>query len=156
VVETTTTTLAAIGPGGPGSESFLGNNWWWLTIMGLTLIALIATIAILQPQRQVGTSRVAGAAAGPAGRHVRRRTYGPRENRVAAPTVGQRVKRTKVAQSMVSRTTQSKPPKPNLFRRMSNWFRDTEVADSMRARSDARRVQQRTTKGKPPKIKRRR
>jgi hypothetical protein len=122
----------------------------------LTLIALIATIAILQPQRQVGTSRVAGAAAGPVGRHVRRRTYGPRENRIAAPTVGQRVKRTMMAQSVVSRTVQTKPPKPGLFRRIGNWFRDTEVADSMRARSDARKVQNRTVKHKPPKIKRRR
>jgi hypothetical protein len=66
------------------------------------------------------------------------------------------VKRTKVAQS-VARTTQTKPPKPSFFRRITNWFRDTEVADSMRARSDARRVQQRGGRRKPPpKIKRRR
>jgi hypothetical protein len=153
VVSSTTTTLAALGPGGPGDDSFLGNNWWWLTIIGLTLIALIATIAILQPQRQIGAARVAGV---PMGRHVRRRTYGPRETRVASPTVAQRVKRTRVAQSVVSRTTQTKPPKPSLFRRMANWFRDTEIADSMRARSDARRVQHRTSRSKPPKIKRRR
>jgi hypothetical protein len=74
---------------------------------------------------------------------------------VASPTIGQRVKRTKVAQSVVSRTAQPKPPKPSFFRRIGNWFRDTEMADSMRARSDARRVQQRTAKRKPPKIKRR-
>ncbi len=71
--------------------------------------------------------------------------------------MGQRVKRTKVAQNMAARTSQPKPPKPSFFRRIGNWFRDTEIADTMRARSDARRVQSRTARGKkPPKIKRRR
>jgi len=60
-----------------------------------------------------------------------------------------------MAQSVVSRTVQTKPPKPGPFRRIGNWFRDTEIADSMRARSDARKVQSRTAKRKPPKIKRR-
>ncbi|MCP4307100.1 MAG: hypothetical protein GY788_19960 [bacterium] len=51
------------------------------------------------------------------------------------------------------RGAQPKPPKPSMFRRMTNWMRDTEIADSMRARSDAKTVKSRAKK-KPPKIKR--
>jgi hypothetical protein len=133
-----------------GGDTFLTNNWWWLTIVGLTLIALIATIGILQPQR-AGVGAGAGALAG--GRHAKKRSFGAREVKPASPTVGQRVKRTKVAQNISMRGAQPKPPKPSMFRRMTNWARDTEIADSMRARSDAKQVKSRTKK-KPPKIKR--
>ncbi|MEA2003014.1 MAG: hypothetical protein U9N84_14155, partial [Actinomycetota bacterium] len=153
----TTTTLAAIVLPPGSDDTFLSNNWWWLTIVGLTLMALIATLAILQPQRQGFGGRVAGGVgAGAAGRHVKRRSFGSREAKPAAPTVGQRVRRTKVAQNITMRGAQPKPPKPSVFRRFSNWIRDTEIADSFRARSEAKQVKSRTTQRKPPKIKRRR
>jgi hypothetical protein len=117
-------------------------------------MALIATIAILQPQRQgFGSRALAGAAARPTGRHVRGRGA---PTRSAGPSVGARVRRSKVAQNITMRSAQPKPPKPSLFRRMSNWIRDTELADTLRARSDAKQVRSRTAKSKPPKIKRRR
>jgi hypothetical protein len=120
-------------------------------------MALIATLAILQPQRQgFGGRVVGGVGARPAGRHVKRRSLGSREVKPATPTVGQRVRRTKVAQNITMRGAQPKPPKPSMFRRLSNWVRDTEIADSFRARSEARQVRERTTQKKPPKIKRRR
>jgi hypothetical protein len=107
---------------------------------------MIATVALLQPQQQgFGNRAVAGAAAG---RQAK--------TRAASPTVGQRVRRTKVAQNITMRGAQPKPPKPSTFRRLTNWVRDTEVADTFRARSDAKQVQSRTKKKKPPKIKRRR
>lgn len=120
--------------------------------MGLALIAMIATIALLQPQAQGANGRAGAAVAG--GRHVRRR--GPAVPKTAAPTVGQRVRRTKVAQNITLRGAQAKPPKPSMFRRMTNRLRDTEIADSFRARSDAKQVKARSTRKKPPKIKKRR
>jgi hypothetical protein len=148
----TTTTLAAVGPPSDGQSSFFGDNWWWLTIVGLALIAMIATIALLQPQLQGAGGRDAPGVAG--GRHVKRRAAAT--PRAPAPTVSQRVRRTKVAQNITMRSSQPKPPKPSMFRRMTNWMRDTEVADTFRARSDAKQVKSRTVKKKPPKIKRRR
>jgi hypothetical protein len=105
---------------------------------------MIATVALLQPQQQgFGNRAVAGAASG---RQAK--------TRAASPTVGQRVRRTKVAQNITMRGAQPKPPKPSVARRLTNWVRDTEVADSFRARSGAKQVKARTKK-KPPKIKRR-
>jgi hypothetical protein len=119
---------------------------------------MIATIALLQPQQQgFGNRAVAGAAAGgrAAGRHTKKREAAA--PRAATPTVSQRVRRTKVAQNITMRGAQPKPPKPSMFRRLTNWVRDTEVADTFRARSDAKQVKARTArKKKPPKIKRRR
>jgi hypothetical protein len=43
-----------------------------------------------------------------------------------------------------------------MMRRFTNWVRDTEIADTYRARSDAKRVKSKTTRKKPPKINRRR
>jgi len=57
---------------------------------------------------------------------------------------------------MAARSAQPKPPKPSLMRRFRNWVRDTEIADSYRARSGAKEVQSRSARKKPPKIKRRR
>ena len=54
------------------------------------------------------------------------------------------------------RGAQTKPPKPSLMRRLTNRLRDTEIADTFRARSEAKQVQSRTSRKKPPKIKRRR
>jgi hypothetical protein len=54
------------------------------------------------------------------------------------------------------RGVQGKAPKPSMFRRMSNWMRDTELADTFRARSGAKQVKSRTTVRKPPRLKRRR
>jgi hypothetical protein len=121
------------------------------------LIALIATIAILQPQRQGFGGRVAaGAAPRPAGRHVKKRAVSAREPKPVTPTMGQRVRRTKVAQNISMRGAQPKAPKPSMFRRMSNWARDTEIADTWRAKSEAKQVKSRSASTKPPKIKRRR
>ncbi|MDJ0498392.1 MAG: hypothetical protein QNJ89_11215 [Acidimicrobiia bacterium] len=111
------------------------------------MIALIATIALLQPQRQGFGDRVA------VGAGSRARAAGPKP---AAPTVGSRVRRTKVAQSISMRGAQPKPPKPSVLRRWSNRLRDTELADTFRARSEAKQVKARTSRKKPPKIKRRR
>jgi hypothetical protein len=121
----------------------------------LALIALIATVALLQPQQQGFNGRAAaGVASGrAAGRHAKRKSGAA--PRAAAPTVGQRVRRTKVAHNITMRSAQPKPPKPSMFRRMSNRLRDTEIADTFRARSGARQVKART-KRKPPKIKKRR
>ena len=151
----TTTTIAAVVLPTDSDDSFLAGNWWWLTIIGLALIALIATLSLLQPQREGLSARYANGAAGarPAGRHVKKRNIGVT---ASAPTVGQRVRRTKVAQSITMRGAQPKPPKPSRFRRMTNWFRDTELADSFRARSEARQVKARASQRKPPRIKRRR
>jgi hypothetical protein len=70
--------------------------------------------------------------------------------------MGSRVRRTKVAQTISMRGAQAKPPKPSMLRRMTNRLRDTEIADSFRARSEAKQVKSRTSRKKPPRIKRRR
>jgi hypothetical protein len=70
--------------------------------------------------------------------------------------MGARLRRTKVAQSITMRGAQPKPPKPSLLRRWSNRLRDTEIADTFRARSEAKQVKSRSSRKKPPKIKRRR
>jgi hypothetical protein len=54
------------------------------------------------------------------------------------------------------RGAQPKPPKPSLMRRMTNRLRDTELADTFRARSEAKQVKARAARKKPPKIRRRR
>jgi hypothetical protein len=123
----------------------------------LSLIALITTIAILEPQRQGFGGRIAGGAgARPAGLRVKKPFFAVRDAKSTTRSVGQRVRRTKVAHSITMRGTQSKSSKPSMFRKFTIWVRDTEVADSMRARSEAKQVKSRTTKRKPPKIKRRR
>ncbi len=154
---------AAIGSTDGGGSDFLSENWWWLTIIGLVLIALIASVAVLRPDIPGfgGRVRAAGPAAAtrrrPDGRPGRRGPgqwlrdtvspdrYARRPGRVRGPSVGQRVRQTKVAQGIEDKVARPKVKGPSLWQRIRNaspfgWFRDSEIADSFRARSSARKV----------------
>jgi len=152
-------------PDGNGGTDFLSENWWWLTIIGLVLVALIASVAVLRPDIPGFGGRVR--AAGPAtatrrrsdGRPARRglgrwigdtvspSRFSSRPAQVKGPTVSQRVRQSKVAQGIEEKVAHPRVRRPSLWQRFRNArifdrFRDSEVVDSIRARTSARRVRQ--------------